>query len=192
MDFSKIISWLIPQGKVKSISIGGVKVWQEKEEKPDVPDTPDQTQLLAPTISISGDILSITDTSGLATSFDILVDGVVKGSVEVEQEETYTIPAGGWEFYVTPNFPTTDILQKDISFYVTYSGVFREQTVLSITSDGRIVVGSGNTMDAELYSNGEWQNDFNLSITFDSNQTVSKEFYDWFYSNAFIRSGGAN
>lgn len=37
--------------------------------------------LSAPTISLDGDTLSIYDESGLATSFDILVDGEVKGSV---------------------------------------------------------------------------------------------------------------
>lgn len=35
-------------------------------------------KLSAPTISLNGDILTITDNSGLATSFDILVDGEVK------------------------------------------------------------------------------------------------------------------
>lgn len=36
-------------------------------------------RLSAPTLSLDGDMLTITDKSGLATSFDILVDGEVKG-----------------------------------------------------------------------------------------------------------------
>lgn len=37
-------------------------------------------QLSAPTLSLDGDTLTITDDSKLATSFDILVDGEVKGT----------------------------------------------------------------------------------------------------------------
>lgn len=39
-----------------------------------------EEQLSAPTISLDGDILTITDESGLATSFDVLVGGEVKGT----------------------------------------------------------------------------------------------------------------
>lgn len=75
-------------------------------DEPDIPDTPEQTQLTAPTIALSGDTLQITDNSGLATSFDILVDGVVKGSVEVEKKTTYTTEqnaSGGTTYIITSN-----------------------------------------------------------------------------------------
>ena len=42
--------------------------------------------LSAPTISLNGDTLQITDTSGKAEMFDILVDGVVRASVENETD----------------------------------------------------------------------------------------------------------
>ena len=42
-------------------------------------------QLATPSIEIDGDTLNIYDEEGIATSYDILVDGVVKGSAEVPQ-----------------------------------------------------------------------------------------------------------
>jgi len=44
---------------------------------------PEPETLAAPTIGLDGDTLSITDESGLATEFAILVDGVEKTTVEV-------------------------------------------------------------------------------------------------------------
>lgn len=49
---------------------------------PSVPDVPVTPTLSAPTITLDGDILTITDESGLAEEFEILVDGEVKATVE--------------------------------------------------------------------------------------------------------------
>lgn len=51
--------------------------------------------LPAPTLFLDGSILSITDEYDLATSFDILVDGVLKKNVEVTADEPYNI-LGTW------------------------------------------------------------------------------------------------
>ncbi len=53
-------------------------------------------KLAAPTISIDGDRLTITDESGLAESFDILVDGVVKTSVKMPDFRIVNKLDGSW------------------------------------------------------------------------------------------------
>lgn len=77
MDFSKIKEWFIPEGKVKSVSVDGVVLWQAKD---------DLEQLATPTISINGDILSITATDDRTEEFVIFVDGVEMATVANEQE----------------------------------------------------------------------------------------------------------
>lgn len=54
-----------------SVASSGGRVWKKLSS---------MLQLSAPTLSLNGDTLTITDKSGLATSFDILVDGVVKAT----------------------------------------------------------------------------------------------------------------
>lgn len=54
-----------------SVASSGGRVWKKLSS---------MLQLSAPTLSLDGDTLTITDDSGLATSFDILVDGEVKGT----------------------------------------------------------------------------------------------------------------
>lgn len=95
MNFSKIKSLTIPNGKVKSISIGGVKVWEE---------TPEQIQLPAPTISLSGDILTIVDNSGgLADMFNVYFEGVrLLTTTRTERDlRTLNLPVGTYTIYVT-------------------------------------------------------------------------------------------
>lgn len=59
--------------------------------------------LTAPTISIDGDTLSIQDEEGLATSFDILVDGEVKRSISAGYTVgVYLYTSMGW--MSTPTF----------------------------------------------------------------------------------------
>ncbi len=66
MDFSKIKSWFIPEGKVKSVAVGGKVIWQAPT---------DEEVLTAPTISLDGDTLTITATDERTETFAILVDG---------------------------------------------------------------------------------------------------------------------
>lgn len=54
-----------------SVASGGGRVFKKLSS---------MLQLSAPTLSIDGDTLTITDDSGLATSFDVLVGGEVKGT----------------------------------------------------------------------------------------------------------------
>lgn len=77
MDFSKVKEWLIPEGKVKSVSVGGVVIWKAKTEA---------EQLTAPTISLDGDILTITATDERTEEFVIFVDGAETVTVANEQE----------------------------------------------------------------------------------------------------------
>ena len=54
-----------------SVASSGGRVWKKLSS---------MLQLSAPTLSLDGDMLTITDNSKLATSFDILIDGEVKGT----------------------------------------------------------------------------------------------------------------
>lgn len=74
MDFSKVKEWFIPEGKVKSVSVGGVVIWKAEAEVVE--------QLTAPTISLDGDTLTITATDNRTEEFVIFVDGVEKAVVK--------------------------------------------------------------------------------------------------------------
>lgn len=67
MDFSKIKEWLIPEGKVKSVSVDGKVVWKAKTEN---------DQLSAPTVVLDGRVLKITPTDPNTKTLSILVDGI--------------------------------------------------------------------------------------------------------------------
>lgn len=73
MDFSKIKEWLIPEGKVKSVSVDGKVVWKAGGYA---------DHLSAPTILLDGDILTITATDDRTKQFVICVDGVEKTVVD--------------------------------------------------------------------------------------------------------------
>lgn len=63
--------------------------------------------LTAPTISIDGDTLSIQDDEGLATSFDILVNGEVKSSISAGYTVgVYLEDSAGWTSNVTFEYST--------------------------------------------------------------------------------------
>lgn len=175
-----------------SPSIPEIPETPEIPDTPDIPDTPEQTQLLAPTISISGNTLLITDNSGLAKNFDILVDGVVKGSVEVEQEETYTL-SGTWLFNRVPHSLDYSFIGQDTVNYLS----------INFTSNGNNYTKMGFVQGDDLgvdfctwlyydntvafngaYNTAGWTNEIYRTITFDGEQTVSKDFYDWFTANA--------
>lgn len=76
-----------------AVASSGGRVWKKLSS---------MLQLSAPTLSLDGDTLTITDDSKLATSFDILADGEVKGTATSAtfdlstlelQEGTYSITA---------------------------------------------------------------------------------------------------
>lgn len=58
----------------------------------------DTTNIAAPTISIEGDILSITDNSGVAETFDILVNGVVVQTISTASAAYQSQIANGQDF----------------------------------------------------------------------------------------------
>lgn len=70
MDFSKVKSMTIPEGEVALLYIDGKTVWRKVTE-----------QLTAPTISLNGDILTMTATDDKTEEFVIFVDGVEKECV---------------------------------------------------------------------------------------------------------------
>lgn len=73
MDFSKVKEWQIPEGKVKSVSVGGVVIWQAKT---------DAEQLTAPTVVLDGRVLKITPTDPNTKTLSILVDGIEVAQIE--------------------------------------------------------------------------------------------------------------
>jgi hypothetical protein len=72
MDFSKVKEWQIPEGKVASVSVGGVVIWQAKTQA---------EQLTAPTISLDGSTLTMTATDDRTQELVIFVDGVETATV---------------------------------------------------------------------------------------------------------------
>lgn len=70
MDFSKVKSMTIPEGEVALLYIDGKTVWRKAVE-----------QLATPTISLNGDILTITTTDERTEEFVIFVDGVEMATV---------------------------------------------------------------------------------------------------------------
>lgn len=75
MDFSKVKSMTIPEGEVALLYIDGKTVWRKAVE-----------QLPTPTISLDGDILTMTATDDRTEEFVIFVDGVEMATVENEKE----------------------------------------------------------------------------------------------------------
>lgn len=65
--------WQIPEGKVASVSVGGVVLWQAETET---------IQLPTPEIELRGDTLVIR-MDGAVETVAILVDGVEMTTVEV-------------------------------------------------------------------------------------------------------------
>ena len=78
MDFSKIKEWFITEGKVKSVSVGGVVLWQAKSE---------QKQLTAPTIHIEGDEICIHETNTRTEQYVVFVDGVEMKTIQVRNHD---------------------------------------------------------------------------------------------------------
>lgn len=75
-----------------SVASSGGRVWKKLSS---------MLQLSAPTLSLDGSMLTITDDSGLATSFDILADGEVK--MEVPAKFSATEVASGTSLTATIN-----------------------------------------------------------------------------------------
>lgn len=73
MDFSKIKSIFIPEGKVKELRIGGVVVWKAQS---------DGGQLSAPTVVLDGRVLKITPTDPNTKALSIFIDGVEVAQIE--------------------------------------------------------------------------------------------------------------
>lgn len=173
MDFSKVKEWLIPEGKVKSVSVGGVVIWKAEAEVVE--------QLTAPIISLDGDTLTMTATDDRTEEFAILVDGVETATVETPKEETYAV-SGTWVFN-----ETIEVLAD-------------EEIPVSFYSDGEYFVGIARYTNALQYKNsndstyyyvydgtiedGSWFDERYREVIFEGEQEVSKEFYDWFTANA--------
>jgi hypothetical protein len=167
-----------------SVASIGAKVFRKLSTEAPVP------ALSAPTISLDGDILSIADASGLATSFDILVDGVVKTSVTAGQNgggesEVQDELAGTWVFNDTLS---DDILSSfNVSFSyngVLYSSISGTPEVMKPRHVYLVYVNESDTIT--VYDN-EWINSANKVITITSalaEVTNGDELLTWLKANA--------
>lgn len=164
---------------------------ENKQSKPEFPAEPD---VFTPTISIRDNMLSITDASGLATSFDILVDGTVQDTTTVTSydlstlaftEGTYTVTviakADGYNdsaesnavSYIVeaqqPDTPQTEfqisVYAQEIVFGSTYAGDYND-TYIKFGSDKPT-----SENDYDYTSKGYWDHDLGT--------VVAKEAYIW-------------
>jgi hypothetical protein len=182
----------------------------------------------SPTISLDGNILTITDESGLAEEFDIIVDGEVKatnmsttfdlstlGLPEGTHSITVKARASGYKDSDESN-AVSYLVESEVEETYTLSGTYVFDEIIDafedisqeidFISNGRLYdhlrggvpyhdtgtslcyyVDSEDDYDTAYYIYGEeqdWSSEAYRTITFNGEQTVSKEFYDWFTANA--------
>lgn len=200
MDLLEIKSLRIPEGEMVKISVGGRVLWQVEAPTSSIPIV---KQLTVPTISLDGDILTMTATDDRTEEFVIFVDGVETTTVENEKEETPDIPdipdipdtpetptqytvSGTWYFNETISASSLDV---DVDFKNASGTTFIGISV----GQGSMIFNTGKALNELAYygSLGGWQNQDDRTITFDGVQTVSKEFYAWFVANAKRPISGA-
>ena len=142
------------------------------EEKPTLP---------PPTIAIEGDILTITDESGLALSFDILVDGEKKAETKAVHELEYTL-SGKWAFNPAPKKPSFE--KYEIPFQST--GMDGTKTYVAMTFSSQLIYGNTGSIGTQAYTWDAWWDEYaSRVIDFGSTpRIVSREFYEWFTANA--------
>lgn len=92
-----------------------------KPSEPSVPDEPTLPTLTAPTISLDGDILTIIDESGLAESFDILVDGELKALTGDHTFDLSTLGLSTGTHSITVKAKADGYKDSDESIAVSYS-----------------------------------------------------------------------
>lgn len=136
------------------------------------------TQLSAPSISLDGDILTIHDESGLATSFDILVDGQTAGTIRAEQIAVYTL-SGVWALNRQPS--CTFDQRQNIKF-TTYGGYYK--AIIAPSSLGCVNFVSTTDNVVTAYNRDDRWYESRVIDFGNQPQRVSKAFYEWFTENA--------
>jgi hypothetical protein len=99
---------------------------------------------------------------------------------------SYVIPKGSYMFKQNISLPTTNIDQRIEIIISRYDLI-----VYMMRIDGDSVsIGDQNTLDADIYTlTHGWIKDGYRDVTVRNEQTVSKEFYEWFTYNAVKQSG---
>lgn len=150
MDFSKIKSFRIPEGNLKTASVGGAMIWQ-------------------------------TD------RYDRVIVG---GESSGEVERKYTL-SGTWVFDENPTVEFEKTYTESIKFtsngdsysILTAVGHYGYTRITFKNRNGDISAdGMYDVYDPTNF--GGWEDQAYRTITFDGEQTVSKEFYEWFTDNA--------
>lgn len=118
-----------------------------------------QTQLATPTIELDGDTLNIYDEEGLATSYDILVDGVVMDTVSAVSLISFTF--GGttyqaeegmtWAEWVGSEYDTATFTIDSNSYIYYFDGDECDYVSTDGTSSGRV------TSNTEIESGYQYQ-----------------------------------
>lgn len=146
-----------------AVASSGGRVWKKLSS---------MLQLAAPTLSLDGNMLTITDDSGLATSFDILADGEVKYTYAKYLYNGVELPPipnlQGKYFLISTNKGGTKFLlhaSSNIIFYQDYNGspCMNSNTPMSIYSclaegaDGWELTGTEQSAFRYMY-NLTWSN----------------------------------
>ena len=130
--------------EVSKIYLGQVEIYSAEE------------QLAAPTLSLEGDTLTITDNSEMAESFDIYVDGVLEANVPTTSGYTVNIVRG--RYYETDseikvnNGESQTVLETD--FPIVLSDVAKLEVYMTGNDATEIAIGttSGGTDSADLWN----------------------------------------
>lgn len=169
MDFLNVIGLRIPEGNVIKITVGGKVLWQNVTE-----------QLTAPTISLDGDILTMTATDDKTEEFVIFVDGVEMTTVE---NDTTTV-SGTWVFDKDITIDSSGAFTEKVNFVsngVSYTSMYLYVNETTIKYGDTIVYSYISLIPDGVKG---WQNEAYRTITFDGVQTVSRMFYNWLEANA--------
>jgi hypothetical protein len=140
-------------------------------------------QVPAPSIEVTGGILTITDTSGLADTFNIYINGELAKTIPAAP----TVLAGTWVANNTLKCPEKE-LRGDMRF--TVNGLSAEHNLMwwsysSLNESWvlcyRLSGGDGGVVYTAVdYS---WSNDRDKTITVVEDTVVTQEFYNWFRAN---------
>lgn len=125
--------------EVQKIYFGNIELYSAKEK------------LAAPTLSLSGDTLTITDNSGIAEIIDLYADGVYKASISTVRTVNYTVE--GNETSVGIAYKTPTMADFNVStMFTPYSGTITGSFAIA---DASITVGG--------FRKYGWENDVPLN-----------------------------
>jgi hypothetical protein len=151
MVFSKIKEWVISEGKVKSLSIGGKLAWKEQSE------TPDTEALSAPTISLDGDILTMTATDEHTEEFVIFVGGVETATVK----DLITFTIDGTTYYAENGMTWGEWVDSEYGtdkYYISNNVIqVNGETASVYDKNGKAMFDSHKIEPNGIYYHGAWE-----------------------------------